>query len=98
MHPATNFTGIFLVVGPELPANRVPGRNEKRELSMKQLAIVAFVLGGFVTSAHAQANSVTFNGNVFDAPPAYNAPAPAAMAPKATHHVKKRTSHKSSAS
>jgi hypothetical protein len=65
---------------------------------MKWLAVPAFVLGAFVTSAHAQSSTVTFNGNVFDAPPAFGAQAPTATAPKAVRHVKKRTSHKSSAS
>jgi hypothetical protein len=65
---------------------------------MKRLAILAFVLGAFVTSAQAQSNTVTFNGMVFDSPSAGGAQAPTATAPKAMHHVKKRTSHKSTAS
>jgi hypothetical protein len=38
---------------------------------MKHLAIATFILGIFVTAAHAQAQKpVIFNGMVFDAPPA----------------------------
>lgn len=37
---------------------------------MKHLAIATFILGIFVTAAHAQAQQpVIFNGMVFDAPP-----------------------------
>jgi hypothetical protein len=38
---------------------------------MKHLAIATFILGIFVTAANAQAyKAVTFNGMVFDTPPA----------------------------
>ena len=67
---------------------------------MKHLAIATFILGIFVTAAHAQAyKAVTFNGMVFDTPPAQGwegqQPAPKA---KTAHQAKKRTSHKHSAS
>jgi hypothetical protein len=62
---------------------------------MKFLAIVTFILGICVTSAHAEAQKpVIFNGMVFDAPPEQAPPAPS----KATHQAKKRTAHKHSAS
>jgi hypothetical protein len=67
---------------------------------MKHLAIATFILGIFVTAAHAQAqNAVTFNGMVFDTPPAQGWEAQQA-APKAktSHQAKKRNGHKSSAS
>jgi hypothetical protein len=65
---------------------------------MTRLAVLAVVLGAFATPVHAQAmKTVTFNGNIFDAPGQPGVQAPAATAPKAVHHVKKRT-HKSSAS
>ena len=67
---------------------------------MKHLAIATFILGIFVTGEHAQAqNAVTFNGMVFDTPPAQGWEAQQA-APKAktSHQAKKRNGHKSSAS
>ena len=65
---------------------------------MKHLAIATFILGIFVTAAHAQAQKpVIFNGMVFDAPPEQGWSAPPA-APKTTHQAKKRTAHKHSAS
>ena len=67
---------------------------------MKFLAIVTFILGICVTSAHAEAQKpVIFNGMVFDAPPAQGWEAQQA-APKAktSHQAKKRNGHKSSAS
>jgi hypothetical protein len=67
---------------------------------MKQLALATFILGIFVTAVHAEAQKpVIFNGMVFDAPPAQGWEAQQA-APKAktSHHAKKRTSHKPSAS
>ena len=67
---------------------------------MKHLAIATFILGIFVTAAHAQAQkAVTFNGMVFDTPPAqgFESQQPAPKA-KTAHHAKKRTSHKHSAS
>ena len=64
---------------------------------MTRLAVLAVVLGAFATPVHAQAQkTVTFNGNVFDAPGQPTLQSPAA-APKATHTVKKRT-HKGSPS
>ena len=63
---------------------------------MTRLAILAVALAAFATPVHAQAQkSVTFNGNVFDAPGQPSVQSPAA--PKATHTVKKRT-HKGSPS
>ena len=42
---------------------------------MKHLAIATFILGIFVTAAHAQAQKpVIFNGMVFDAPPGRDMP------------------------
>ena len=67
---------------------------------MKHLAIATFILGIFVTAAHAQAQKpVIFNGMVFDAPPTQGWEGQQA-APKAktAHHAKKRTNHKHSAS
>jgi len=65
---------------------------------MKFLAIVTFILGICVTSAHAEAQKpVIFNGMVFDAPPEQGWGAPPAPS-KATHQAKKRTAHKHSAS
>ena len=67
---------------------------------MKHLTIATFILGIFVTAAHAQAQkAVTFNGMVFDAPPAQGWEGQQA-APKAktAHQTKKRTNHKHSAS
>ena len=46
---------------------------------MKHLAIATFILGIFVTAANAQAyKAVTFNGMVFDTPPAQGSGRPAA--------------------
>ena len=67
---------------------------------MKHLAIATFILGIFVTAAHAQAQKpVIFNGMVFDSPPTQGGEAPQAT-PKAktSHQAKKRTNHKHSAS
>ena len=67
---------------------------------MKRLAVLTFLLGLFLMPVHAQAQkSVTFNGMVFDSPPAAGVETPAAPAkPKAARHVKKRNGHKPSAS
>ena len=70
---------------------------------MKRLAILTFILGIlgiFVTPVHAQAQKpVSFNGMIFDSPPATGLEAPSAPAkPRASHHVKRRTHHKPSAS
>jgi hypothetical protein len=60
---------------------------------MTRLAILAVALAAFATPVHAQAQkSVTFNGNVFDAPGQPSVQSPAATAPKAVHHVKKKKS------
>jgi hypothetical protein len=67
---------------------------------MKPLAIATFILGIFATSVHAEAQKpVTFNGMVFDAPPAQGWEAQQAT-PKAktSHQAKKHTTHKHSAS
>ena len=74
---------------------------------MKTLAALTFMLGIFVTPVYAQAQqkgTVSFNGNVFDAPQQQGAGPTQEMAPKArtshhvTHHVKRHMSHKNSAS
>ena len=67
---------------------------------MKRLAILTFILGIFVTPVHAQAQKpVSFNGMIFDSPPATGLEAPSAPAkPKASQHVKRRIHHKPSAS
>jgi type 1 fimbria pilin len=73
---------------------------------MKVLAILAFMLGIFATSAYAQQKgTVTFNGNIFDAPssqtagyaqqPSYGQPPAKA---KTYRHVRRHTQHKSSTS
>jgi hypothetical protein len=70
------------------------------------LAVLTFMLGIFVTSAYAQQKgTVSFNGNVFDAPSAqgagyaqgpgsYTQPAK----PRTYRHVKRQTHYKHSAS
>jgi hypothetical protein len=67
---------------------------------MKSLAIVTFILGIFVTAAHADAQKpVIFNGMVFDAPPAQGWETPQATTkPKTSHQAKKHSAHKHSAS
>ena len=67
---------------------------------MKALAIATFILGIFVTPLYAQAQKpVEFNGMVFDAPSTPGSEAPQATAkPKPSHHAKKHTHHKGSAS
>ena len=67
---------------------------------MKALAIATFILGILVTPLYAQAQkTVTFNGMVFDTPSSPSSEAPQATAkPKTSHHAKKRTAHKGSAS
>jgi len=58
---------------------------------MTRLAILAVALAAFATPVHAQAlKTVTFNGSVFDAPGQPTVQSPAATAPKAVHHVKKK--------
>ena len=67
---------------------------------MKHLALATFILGILVTAANAQAyKAVTFNGMVFDAPPAQGWEGQQA-APKAktARQAKKRNGHKNSAS
>jgi hypothetical protein len=67
---------------------------------MKHLAIATFILGIFVTAAHAEAQKpVIFNGMVFDAPPAQGWEGQQ-TAPKAktARQAKKRNGHKNSAS
>ena len=60
---------------------------------MTRLAILAVALAAFATPVHPQAlKTVTFNGNVFDAPGQPSVQSPAATAPKAAHHVKKKKS------
>ena len=74
---------------------------------MKILAALTFILGIFVAPIYAQAQqqgTVSFNGNIFDAPqwpdagytqsPTQSAPAKA----KTSRHVKRHVSHKNSAS
>src|SRR5205807_4156859 len=95
---AANFMGIFLSFDRGSARDGAPPPHQKREHSMTRLAILAVALGAFATPVHAQAmKTVTFNGNVFDAPGQPGLQSPAATAPKAAHTVKKRT-HKSSAS
>ena len=67
---------------------------------MKALAIATFILGIFVTPLYAQAQKpVEFNGMVFDAPSTPGSEAPQATAKSNTsHHAKKHTHHKGSAS
>jgi hypothetical protein len=77
------------------------------EDTMKALVIATFTLGLFATAAYAQqAGTVTFNGNVFDAPstqgagyaqPQQGYGQPPAKA-KTYHHVRRTMHHKSSAS
>lgn len=75
---------------------------------MKVLAILVFMLGIFVAPAYAQQKgTLTFNGNVFDAPsaqragyaqgPGYAQPQPAAKA-KTYRHVRRHIPHKTTAS
>jgi type 1 fimbria pilin len=70
---------------------------------MKILAALTFILGIFVAPIYAQAKqqgTVSFNGNIFDAPQwpdaGYTQPPPAKA--KTPHHVKRHVSHKNSAS
>jgi hypothetical protein len=66
---------------------------------MKALAVATFILGILVTPLYAQQNSVQFNGMVFDTPPTAGSETPQTPAkPKTSHHAKKRTHHKGSAS
>jgi hypothetical protein len=81
---------------------------------MKVLAVLTFMLGIFVTSAYAQQKgTVSFNGNVFDAPSAqgagyaqgpgsYTQPGPGSYTqpakPRTYRHVKRQTHYKHSAS
>jgi hypothetical protein len=70
---------------------------------MKILAALTFMLAICLAPVYAQAQqkgTVSFNGNIFDAPQwpyADNTQAPPAK-PKSAHHVKRHVSHKSSAS
>jgi hypothetical protein len=77
----------------------------KREDAMKALSVLTFMLGILVTPVYAQQpGTLTFNGNVFDAPSqgagyaqgpgSYGQPAK----PRTYHHVKRHTYHKHSAS
>jgi hypothetical protein len=67
---------------------------------MKILVALTFTLGIFVAPAYAQKGTVSFNGNIFDAPQwpdaGYTQPPPAKA--KTPHHVKRHVSHKNSAS
>jgi type 1 fimbria pilin len=70
---------------------------------MKILAALTFILGIFVAPIYAQAQqqgTVSFNGNIFDAPQwpdaGYTQPPPAKA--KTPHHEKRHVSHKNSAS
>ena len=74
---------------------------------MKVLAVLVFMLGIFVTPVSAQQRgTLTFNGNVFDAPAAPQgagyAQAPGSYAQPAklatSRHVKRHTKYKHSAS
>jgi hypothetical protein len=67
---------------------------------MKALAIATFIVGILVTPLYAQdQKSVQFNGMVFDSPSTPGSEAPQATAkPKPSHHAKKPTHHKGSAS
>ena len=74
---------------------------------MKILAALTFILGIFIAPIYAQAQqkgTVSFNGNVFEAPQQQGAGPTQGAAPKArtsrhvTHHVKRHVSHKHSAS
>jgi hypothetical protein len=73
---------------------------------MKALAVLTFMLGIFATSAYAQQKgTVTFNGNIFDAPSAQGAgyaqgPGSSAQPanPRISRHVKRQTHYKHSAS
>jgi len=70
---------------------------------MKILAALTFILGIFLAPIYAQAQqngTVSFNGNIFDAPQWPDAgytQSPPAKA-KTPHHVKRHVSHKNSAS
>jgi uncharacterized protein YdeI (BOF family) len=75
------------------------------ETTMKVLTALALLVGVCVTPVYAQQKgTVTFNGNVFDAPPpqgyqqpgAYAQPTPAK--PKTYRHAKRHTTYKKSAS
>ena len=70
---------------------------------MKILAALTFILGIFIAPIYAQAQqqgTVSFNGNIFDAPQwpdaGYTQPPPAKA--KTPRHVKRHVSHKNSAS
>jgi hypothetical protein len=71
---------------------------------MKILFALTFMLGIFVAPAYAQKGSVSFNGNIFDAPPEPGAgymqssPAKAKASHHVTRHAKRHMSHKNSAS
>ena len=71
---------------------------------MKILVALTFMLGIFVAPAYAQKGGVSFNGNIFDAPPEPGAgytqspPAKAKASRHVTRHVKRHISHKHSAS
>jgi hypothetical protein len=74
---------------------------------MKVLAALTFMLGIFVTPVYAQQKgTVTFNGNVFEAPSSQgvgNAQRPAGYTqaptkPRSYHHVKRHAPYKHSAS
>jgi hypothetical protein len=73
---------------------------------MKALAVLTFMLGIFVTPVYAQQKgTVSFNGNVFEAPSSQGAgyaQAPGSYTqpakPRTYHHVKRHTKYKHSAS
>ena len=59
---------------------------------MKALGVATVIFGLLITPLYAQAQqTVTFNGNVFDAPAAAGPQVqPAAVKAKTAHHAKKR--------
>jgi len=66
---------------------------------MKVLAVLVFMLGIFVTPVSAQqTGTLTFNGNVFDAPAAQGAGYAQAAKPATVRHVKRHAKYKHSAS
>src|SRR5262245_22107198 len=110
MDSARNFTRTFLVgpsPGPELlEVSGMEGSTTSREALMKVLAVMIFMVGILVTPVYAQQQgTVTFNGNIFEAPASqgagyaqgpgsYTQPAK----PATSRHVKRHTKYKHSAS
>jgi hypothetical protein len=94
--PRSDFVGV----------SGMAGSMTSREAPMKMLAVLVFMLGLFVTPVSAQqSGTLSFNGNVFDAPAAQGAgyaQAPGSSTqpakPATSRHVKRHVKYKHSAS